>query len=32
VYYQGARVDTIRRYSDTLLIFLLKATTAGRVP
>lgn len=25
VHYQGERVDTIRRYSDTLLIFLLKA-------
>ena len=25
VFYQGERVDTIRRYSDTLLIFLLKA-------
>ncbi len=25
VHYQGKRVDTIRRYSDTLLIFLLKA-------
>ena len=25
VFYQGRRVDTIRRYSDTLLIFLLKA-------
>jgi hypothetical protein len=25
VYYQGQRVDTIRRFSDTLLIFLLKA-------
>ncbi len=25
VHYQGKKVDTIRRYSDTLLIFLLKA-------
>ena len=25
VFYQGERVDMIRRYSDTLLIFLLKA-------
>jgi hypothetical protein len=25
VHYQGERVDTIRRYSDVLLIFLLKA-------
>ena len=25
VYYKGERVDTIRRYSDVLLIFLLKA-------
>lgn len=25
VHYQGARVDTVLRYSDTLMIFLLKA-------
>ena len=25
VHFQGKRIDTIRRYSDTLLIFLLKA-------
>lgn len=28
VYYQGERVDVVRKYSDTLLIFLLK----GRAP
>ena len=28
VHYQGERVDTIRKYSDTLLIFLMK----GRMP
>lgn len=28
VHYQGVRVDTVRKYSDTLLIFLLK----GRRP
>lgn len=25
VYYQGERIDTVREYSDTLAIFLLKA-------
>ncbi len=30
VHYQGERVDTIRRYSDTLLIFMLKGRRPGK--
>lgn len=30
VYYQGVQVGTVRKYSDTLLIFLLKARNPSR--